>query len=97
MFLYLIPQNVNPITIKDFCPIAILPVLQKLYAKLLDYLAGNVLETTVGVQFAFKSGHQCHEPVFILRKIVEVSLEWAVPVFVLDGDIAKAYDYTKHS
>ena len=78
-------------------PIAILPVLQKLYAKLLDFLTGNSLGATVGVQFAFKSGHQCHEPVFIMRRLIEVSLEWAVPIFILDGDITKAYDYTQHA
>ena len=97
VLLNLIQKKVNPITIKDFRPIAILPVLLKLYAKLLDYLTGNNLGTTVGVQFAFKSGHQCHEPVFILRRLIEVSLEWATPIFVLDGDIAKAYDYTRHT
>ncbi len=86
----------NPVTIKDFRPIAILPVLHKLYAKLLDYLTGNVLETTAGNQFAFKSGHQCREPVFIMRRLIEVSLEWAIPICILDGDITKAYDYTKH-
>ncbi len=96
IFLNLIPKIVNPGTIKDFRPIAIIPVLAKLYSKLLDFLTSNTLGKTQAVQFAFKAGHQCHEPVFVMRRLIEVSIEWDIPIFILDGDIYKAYDNTGH-
>ena len=64
--------------------------------KLWDFLAGSRISETVGPQFAFKRGHQCHEIVFILRRLIEIANEWRIHVFVLDGDIQKAYDNTRH-
>ena len=34
---------------------------------------------------------------YILRSLVEKSLEWNLHIWVCDGDIKKAYDYTRHS
>eukprot|EP00959_Pyramimonas_sp_CCMP1952_P124189 2596886-Pyramimonas_sp.AAC.1 len=31
-----------------------------------------------------------------MRSLIEKSLEWQDALFILDGDIAKAYDYTRH-
>ena len=93
----LIPKKIKPRTIKDFRPIAILSVLCKLYSKLLDWLTGGELVRTRAIQYAFKPGHQCHEPIFIMRRIIEIALEWQTHVFILDGDITKAYDYTQHT
>jgi hypothetical protein len=70
--------------------------MQKLYSKLLDFLAGDLLCETSSRQFAFKTNHQCHEIIFILRRLIEISLEWAIPIWILDGDIVKAYDNTQH-
>ena len=82
--------------IKDFRPIAILPVLEKVYATLILKLTGGRCDSLNAPQFAFRKGHQAHEVVFILRQVVEKSIEWNQPVFILDGDIRKAYDFTRH-
>ena len=47
-------------------------------------------------QFAFKENHQGCEVIFILRRVIEVAKEWSVPVFVLDGDLHRAYDMIEH-
>ena len=47
-------------------------------------------------QFAFRTQHQGHEVVYILRSLIEKAIEWGSPLFVLDGDLRKAYDYTQH-
>ena len=47
-------------------------------------------------EFAFRKGHQAHEVVFILRQVIEKAIEWNQGVFILDGDIQKAYDFTRH-
>ncbi len=51
----------------------------------------------VAPQFAFRKYHQTHEVIFILRQLVEKALEWNVSLFLMDGDVRKAYDFTKHS
>ena len=33
---------------------------------------------------------------YIIRSLIEEALEWGIPIWVLDGDIAKAYDNTPH-
>ena len=48
-------------------------------------------------QFAFVPKHQPHEVVYILRSLIEKALEWNIHIFIIDGDIQKAYDFTKHS
>ena len=36
--------------------------------------------------------------VFILRQLIEKAVEWQAPqVFIMDGDIKKAYDYASHT
>jgi len=92
----LIAKVPRPSNITQFRPIAIIPVLAKLYSKLLFWLAKPHLRELRAPQFAFRVGHQAHEVVFILRRLVEVSLEWALPIWIFDGDIKKAYDYTSH-
>ena len=83
--------------VKDFRPIAALPVLYKLYSRVLLALTESFLERLDAPQFAFRKGYQAHEVVFILRDLVEKAIEWDIPVFILDADLAKAYDFTKHS
>jgi hypothetical protein len=70
-----------------------------LYSKLLDWLllgTGINLKHIEAVQFAFKPGRYCHEVVIILRRIIKLAIEWRIHVFILDGDISRAYDYSQH-
>ena len=82
--------------VEDFRPIAVLPVLYKTYSHILLMLTEGRLEKLNAPQFAFRSGFQAHEVVFILRNIIEKACEWSTPAFILDGDLYKAYDKTKH-
>ena len=59
-------------------------------------LTGDALQVLSAPQFAFRAGHQAHEVVFIMRNLVEKHEEWRSPhMFVLDGDIDHAYDFTR--
>ena len=81
---------------KDFRPIAVLPVLQKLYPKVLVIISGVKDVELVALQFAFRAGYQAHEPIWIMRNQIEKAIEWAVHLFAADGDLVKAYDFTQH-
>ena len=80
--------------VKDFRPIAILPVLYKVYSLVLLALTAQRLDRLEAPQFAFRPHFQAHEVIFILRSLIEKAIEWDSPLFVLDGDLAKAYDFT---
>ena len=95
--LNLIKKKAQAIYIEDFRPIAIIAVLHKLYSKMLLRLTGRKCDRLVAPQYAFRKHYQAHEAIFIIRQLVEKALEWDMAVFLLDGDIKKAYDYTKHS
>ena len=41
-------------------------------------------------------GREAHEVVFILRRIVEQANEWRIPIFVMDCDVAAAFDHVSH-
>eukprot|EP00973_Karenia_brevis_P005186 712462-Karenia_brevis.AAC.1 len=64
----------------------------KLYLRCIIDLAKLQLSPILGVQFAFIPQHQTHEVVYMLRSIVEKSCEWDIPVWIIDGDVHKAYD-----
>ena len=84
--------------VKDFRPIAVLPVIYKLYSRVMYMLAETACSHLVAAQFAFRKYHQAHEVVFIIRQLVEKAVEWRAPqVYIMDGDIKKAYDYVSHS
>ena len=37
-----------------------------------------------------------NEVVFILRRMVEQAKEWQIPIFVMDCDVAAAFDHVSH-
>ena len=92
----LIMKKLAPRSPGHLRPIAILPVLSKLYFAVLMHIVKNVVKPTSQFQFAFKEKHQAAEVVFALRMIIEKSNEWQLPFCFLDGDLPKAYDNVLH-
>ena len=62
-------ENANQV--KDFRPIAVLPVIYKLYSRVMYMLAETSCSHLVAAQFAFQKYHQAHEVVFIFGQLVE--------------------------
>ena len=79
----------------NFRPIYLLPVICELYMRCLILMAGPRVHALSAPQFAFRPGHQAPEFVFTPRRLIEVCCEWKLPLDVLDGGLAKAYDYTR--
>ena len=51
----------NAKLVKDFRPIAVLPVMDKLYSRVMYMLAETTCDRLVAPQFAFRKFHQAHE------------------------------------
>ena len=84
----LLAKITNAKMVKDFRPIAVLPVIYKLYSRVMNMPAATTCEKLVSAQFAFRKFHQAHEVVFIFRQLVDKAVEWKAPqLYIMDGDI----------
>ena len=81
------------LTMKRFRPIAMLQTMYGLYSKVIQQLAGQAIHSP---QYGHVPGRQAHEVVFILRRMVEQANEWPIPIFVMDCDVAAAFDRVSH-
>ena len=68
----------------------------RLYSKVLQQLAGQAIHTRRSPQHGHVPGRQAHEGVFILRRMVEQATERQIRIFVMDCDIAAAFDHVTH-
>ena len=55
-----------------------------------------LIHTRYGPQYSHVPGRQAHEVVFILRRMVEQANERRIPIFVMDCDVAAAFDHVSH-
>ncbi len=60
----------NAILVGDYRPIAVLPVLFKLYSRVLYMLGETVSRPLRAPQFAFRKYHQAQQVVFILTQLI---------------------------
>ena len=95
----LIPKIDNPVTVKDFQPISILPVLSKVYEKviLLSQLLNYIKKCTVynPTQSGFQKGHLTTALVIKFRNDIQKALNWIEIISVLT-DYSKAFDTINH-
>ena len=75
---------------------ALLPTMYRLCSKVLQQMAGQAIHTRYGPQCGHVPGRQADEVVFILRRMVEEANEWRIPIFVMDCDVAAAFDHVSH-
>ena len=65
-------------------------------SNVLQQLAGQAIHTRYSPQYGHVPGRQAHEVVFILRRMVEQANEWRIPMFLMDCDVAAAFDHVSH-
>ena len=81
---------------RQYRPIALLPILYRLYSRILLHMTRDKLDQLAAPQFAFRKNHQAGECIFLLIQLIEQHVEWDMPLCICDGDIYKAYDETNH-
>ena len=92
----MVQKKNGKLTMRGFRPIAMLPTIYRIYSKTLQQLAGDTLQARTGPQFGHVPGRQAHEVVWMLRRMVEQATEWQIPFFVMDCDVAAAFDHVSH-
>ena len=81
---------------RGFSPFAMLPTINRLYSNTMQQLAGGALQSRHGPQHGHVPCQQAHDVVWVLRRVVEQATEWQIPVFVMDCDVAAAFDQVSH-
>ena len=95
----LIPKIDNPVTVKDFQPISILPVLSKVYKKvILSQLLNYIKKCTVynPTQSGFHKGHLTTALVIKFRNDIQKALNWIEITISVLTDYSKAFDTINH-
>jgi hypothetical protein len=83
---------------ENYRPISILPILYKLFTKVLCNRVKNVLLREQSVdQAGFRPGFGCEDHLFAINYIAEVSREWQIPVWIAVVDYQKAFDTISHA
>ena len=93
----LLEKVTNPKRMKEWRPIAILSVMAKLHSMALADIGGLAEQPLSEHQFAFRAGYQAAEVQFVLRQVIEKAIEFDRDIFLLDGDVFKAYDCVDHA
>eukprot|EP00959_Pyramimonas_sp_CCMP1952_P044114 922089-Pyramimonas_sp.AAC.1 len=88
----------DPAMPQNYRPIAILPVMAKLFSTVLYNRIATYIDARLGrEQFGFRPGRGCADAIHIVRTIVEKSLEWGEELWVATLDVEKAFDRVHHS
>ena len=83
---------------KNYRPIAMIPVLSRLFSILLyTRIQGLVDQRMAEEQFGFRKGRGCADAVHVLRTVVEKSAEWGLPLWMAALDVEKAFDRVHHA
>ena len=92
----LVKKKNGLLSMRGFHPIAVLPTIFRFYSEILKSLAGPALEWRRGPRYRHVWGRQAHEVIVILRRLVEQVTGWQIPIFVMDSDVAAAFDHVSH-
>ena len=81
---------------RNYRPIAMLPVLYKVFAKVLVKRLRSTLDDVFDVEQAARSGMSCCDHVHTLVMVSEKAAQWGETVWSASLDVEKAYDTVSH-
>ena len=93
----MLPKSGNLTDASNWRPIAILPVLYKIFARLLYHRIHPILEKEQSDdQFGFRVGKRIDDVFSILENIIGKTNEWNLPLWMVSIDLRKAFDRILH-
>ena len=93
----MLPKNWDLSDASNWRPIAILPILYKLFAKLLHKRLKYILEREQSdEQFGFRPHRRIDDVFTILENVIGKCNEWNLPLWMASLDLKKAFDRRKH-
>ena len=87
-----------PQLLENYRPISILPILVKLFSRVLYARIEPFLRKSDSIdQAGFKSGFSCDDHMFTVTMLYEKSQEWGLPFWIAAVDFKKAFHTVEHS
>ena len=87
----------SPLQVENYRPISILPILYKLFSKVLCARVKKQLELEQSVdQAGFRSGFSCDDHLFAITMLAEGCREFRAPLWTVAVDFRKAFDTVDH-
>jgi hypothetical protein len=81
----------------NYRPISILPILYKLFSKILcGKVKSTLLEAQSVDQAGFRPGFSCDDHLFTMTLLIEMHGEFRLPLWVVAVDFQKAFDTVNH-
>ena len=83
---------------ENYRPIAVIPILYKLFSKVICARVNGILMASQSVdQAGFRSGFSCEDHLFVLTLLAEMFHEFQRPLWIVMVDFRKAFDTLNHS
>jgi len=92
LFIICLAKTADPVLVKLWRPIALIPLLEKILDRCLLKLINLDLAELTSNSWGFCKGHQASEIVHCLSVITQRADEWDAGLAVLRGDVHKAFD-----
>lgn len=84
-------------SLENYRPIAIIPILYKLFSRVLNERLKDVLnDQQAPDQAGFRASYGCDDHLFVLTVSYERCLEWQQPLWLAAVDFKKAFDCVDH-
>ena len=79
--------------LENYRPISILPILLKLFSRVIHARINSNLDAAQSVdQAGFRSGFACDDHLFSVTMLAEKAKEWNTPLWIVAIDFKKAFD-----
>lgn len=89
----MLPKSGDLTKVGNWRPIAILPILYKVFAKMLYYRLSPILDCQqADAQFGFRRKKRIDDVFVILENMIGKTDEWNVPLWMISLDLRKAFD-----
>ena len=93
----MLPKNGDLTDVNNWRPIAVLPILYKIFSKLVYSRIHQILESNQSDdQFVFRKDRRIDDVFGILENIVGKTSEWNLPLWIASLDLRKAFDRILH-
>jgi hypothetical protein len=87
----------DPQSAENYRPISIIPILYKLFSKVLCERVSETLQRAQSVdQAGFRAGYSCDDHLFVLTLLSELFAEFRKPLWMVAVDFKKAFDSVGH-
>ena len=89
----MLPKENGSEDLSKYRPISLMPQLQKIFTRWLLSQCGSTLDDPISEsQSGYRRGRQAAETLYTIQRVIEIHLEWALPLTILKVDLRKAFD-----